>query len=324
MKLFLTSYLVRSHHPSNAINWLRKYLAGLSASLALFIAANTNAAITPSETEEPMRIVTAGGSITEIIFALGKGDKIVAADSTSLFPAEARQLPKIGYFRQIGAESVMSFQPTKLIGAQAMGPDATLAQIRDAGVDIHVLGENRSYQGLQSMVQEIGSILGRQQQAEALVADMDKRVNALTSVSRDAAKQNPVTALYVLSNADRGLTVAGQNTVPQALFEAARINNAASQIKNYKLMDNEAIVKNNPDFIILASHRFPEADAIKQICQHPAIRFTNAGRECRVLTMDSSMSLGLSTRFPEALAQLIAFSFEDIDLELIGSTAAVK
>lgn len=254
------------------------------------------------------RIVSAGGSITDIIFALGAGDSIVAADSTSMYPAEALEIPKIGYYRQLGLESVLSFAPTHLIGAKAMGPDAVVEQIQASGITTHILGEDRSLAGLKKLISEIGVILDKQHLAQTLIASIDSRVKQVESHAVYPSYKKPPVALFILSSHERGLTVAGKNTVPNALFDRAGIVNAAALITNYKQIENETIIQQNPDLIFIASHTFIDDSAKQGICNHPAIKFTKAGQNCHVLTMNSSMSMGLSTRFPDALEQIIAFA----------------
>lgn len=260
------------------------------------------------------RIVSAGGSITDIIFALGSGESIVAADSTSMYPAAAHRIPKIGYYRQLGLESVLSFAPTHLIGSQAMGPETVVAQIKSSGINTHILGENRSYAGLLSLITDLGVVLDKSDNAKALIASIQASVAKAEQMAVYPSLTTPPVAIFILSSHDRGLTVAGTNTVPNALFEKAGIVNAAAQIQNYKQMENEAIIKQNPDLIFLASHQFTDADAKRTVCQHPALKFTKAGKDCRILTMNSGMSLGLSTRFPQALEQIIAFAKGDPEL----------
>ena len=73
-------------------------------------------------TASRLRIVSVGGAITETLFALKAGDRIVGVDSTSTFPAQARQLPSVGYMRTLSAEGVLALAPTHLIANEDAGP----------------------------------------------------------------------------------------------------------------------------------------------------------------------------------------------------------
>lgn len=252
--------------------------------------------------EPAPRIVSAGGSVTEIIYSLGRGDWVVATDNTSMYPTAAATLPKLGYFRQLSTEGVLAQRPTRLIGAQATGPDAMLSQVADAGVKVTVLNEQRSIAGLMTMIDELGASLNAVEKANLLKAQVQ---DAISHEQSRAAKLHTsrLTALFVLADSDRGLTVAGTDTVPQALFDTLGMRNAAEHVQQYKIMDNESIVAAAPDIILVASHAM-HGQQISSMCRHPALAATPAGKACRLEAMESSVALGLSPRLPEALATL--------------------
>ncbi|MEM6555336.1 MAG: ABC transporter substrate-binding protein, partial [Pseudomonadota bacterium] len=68
------------------------------------------------------RIVSVGGDVTEIIYALGEGDRIAATDSTSVYPLKALATPKVGYVRNLSAEGVLSVEPDLILISGAAGP----------------------------------------------------------------------------------------------------------------------------------------------------------------------------------------------------------
>ena len=80
------------------------------------------------------RIVSVGGALTEIVYALEAQGELVGVDTTSLYPVVAQQLPQVGYARTLSAEGVLSLAPTQLIATEEAGPQAVLRQVRDAGV----------------------------------------------------------------------------------------------------------------------------------------------------------------------------------------------
>ena len=83
-----------------------------------------------------MRIVSIGGTITEILYALGSGSEIVAVDSTSRYPKDALTKPNIGYMRRLSAEPILSLDPTKVLAVEDSGPLVVLDQVREAGQEI--------------------------------------------------------------------------------------------------------------------------------------------------------------------------------------------
>ena len=84
-----------------------------------------SAVLTPAvQAEEgPKRIVTLGSDITEIVYTLGEGQRIVGRDSTSVYPPDVEKIADVGYFRQLGAEGVLSLKPDLIIVVIFTTPD---------------------------------------------------------------------------------------------------------------------------------------------------------------------------------------------------------
>ena len=83
---------------------------------------------------QPTRVIALGGDITEIIYRLGEQSRLAGRDATSNFPAEAQAIPAVGYFRQLGAEGVLSLKPDLILAAASAGPPEVLQQISSTGV----------------------------------------------------------------------------------------------------------------------------------------------------------------------------------------------
>jgi len=78
------------------------------------------------------RIISVGGALTEIAFMLEAESELVGVDTTSIYPAKAKDLPSVGYARQLSAEGVLSLAPTHLLATEEAGPPAVLKQIEAA------------------------------------------------------------------------------------------------------------------------------------------------------------------------------------------------
>src|SRR5262245_9834795 len=84
--------------------------------------------------EDPSRIASIGGSVTEIGYALGEEDRLVARDSTSLYPEAALKLPDVGYMRALSPEGVLSVNPTGLLVVEGSGPREAIDVLKKASV----------------------------------------------------------------------------------------------------------------------------------------------------------------------------------------------
>lgn len=89
-------------------------------------------------TATTQRIVSIGGDVTEIVFALGAGDEVIARDSTSLQPKVVKKLPDIGYMRQLNAEGILSLKPTLalVLTTELAQPALVLTQLAESGVKV--------------------------------------------------------------------------------------------------------------------------------------------------------------------------------------------
>lgn len=80
------------------------------------------------------RIISIGGDVTEIIYALNAEQDLVGRDSTSLIPEQVKKLPDIGYMRQLNTEGILALKPTKVITTSVAQPSIVLEQLKAAGV----------------------------------------------------------------------------------------------------------------------------------------------------------------------------------------------
>ena len=100
--------------------------------------------------ELPQRWVSAGGSLSEWVVALGGESKLVGVDTTSQHPQALKQLPSVGYQRQLAAEGVLALRPDILIGTEEMGPPPVLKQLEGAGVRVETLSAKPDLEALES------------------------------------------------------------------------------------------------------------------------------------------------------------------------------
>lgn len=246
----------------------------------------------------PERIVAAGGSVTEVLFALGLGDQLVAVDTSSLYPEAATRLPKIGYYRQLSPEGVLAQQPTVLVGHGQMGPAEVLAQIAAMGVEVVNVPHGYQTDSLYQLITTLAQRFNRQPQGASLIADIRQQLSQLNV--KPAA---PVAMAFLVSVGERGLMAAGSNTMPAALFDSAGITNAFGTLSGYQPVSVEALMAGAPKRLLVPSHAAAGQSAA-QLCQLPALRFWAQQQGCQLSIVDPLIFMGLSPRLPQAVAQL--------------------
>jgi iron complex transport system substrate-binding protein len=250
-----------------------------------------------AQAHHSQKLITAGGTITEIVFALDAGDRVIAVDQSSQYPQEVKQLPMVGYYRDLAAEGVLSFAPDKLLAIEGVGRSEVIKQIKSTGVEVTVYDKPTSPEGLVKLIQQLGEDLGKTAQAQQLIAQFNASLPS-------KATNSTAKAVFLLSASDRGLIAAGTETVPQLIFNYAGIDNVAAQHKGFKGINNEALALQQPDFLVAPYHVVMSAGGKDKFCQSPNLRLLKAAQECRLLVMDSLQSLGMTPRLAQAIATL--------------------
>jgi iron complex transport system substrate-binding protein len=250
----------------------------------------------------PLRVISAGGAFTEIVFRLDAQSLLVGTDTTSIYPAAAAALPKVGYLRQLSAEGVLSLKPTLLLTASEAGPPTVLQQLRAAGVQI-VQGDGRhSIEALRGNVRLLGDALQRAERGRALDAELQR---AWAATQAAITRRNPAPrALFVLSHAANQVQVAGTDTAADAMIRYAGGVNVMSAFSGYKPLAAEAVVAAAPDVIVTTKQGLDALGGMDALLARPGLALTPAGKARRVYGPDALAMLGFGPRLPQAVREL--------------------
>lgn len=246
------------------------------------------------------RLITAGGTITELVFALGAGEQVVAVDQSSSYPSRVKALPHVGYYRDLAAEGVLSKAPDRLLALEGAGREEVLEQIKSTGVKVTVYDKATDVASMERLIREVGTDLDRTSQAEALI---DRFNASLPEPSKNFSGKG----LFLLSAGSRGLIAAGTETVPELLFNYVGLENIAAGHQGFKTLGREFIVMQQPDYIVAPYHVVHGAGGKQAFCEQQSLQMLKAAKQCRLLVMDSLMSLGMTPRLSEAIGILDDF-----------------
>lgn len=253
---------------------------------------------------DPSRIAIAGGSITEILYFLGAESHILAVDRTSNFPAEAMQFPSVGYVRNLSTEGLLSLNPTLVLGEDDMGPPEVLAQIRRTGVEVVKIPEGHSAAGIEEKVRCIARVLDIEARAEREIRErLTPLRNALDSLANRRQLQKPRVAV-VLGLRDGTPLGAGADTSGHGLLGMAAASNVFADFEGWKPISMEAMVRADPEFIVIPQRGVDDAGGIDGILGHPAIRLTTAGKKRRLIALDGMSMLGFGPRTLDSALEL--------------------
>ena len=250
----------------------------------------------------PRRIVSIGGAVTETIYALGAQAELVGVDTTSLYPAPARELPSVGYARQLSAEGVLSLRPTLVVAGEEAGPPAVLRSLEAARVPLVVLDGQHRIEGVIERTTRLAALCGRETAGAALAQKLRddwqatrERVAQHIKASANAAPR----AIFILSHAGTQLRVAGRDTAADAMLGYAGATNVfADGFTGYKPLTPEAAVAAAPTVIVTTEQGLEAVGGIDGLLKSPGLSQTPAGRARRVVALDALLMLGFGPRLP--------------------------
>jgi len=250
----------------------------------------------------PERIISADGSLTEIVYALGEQRRLAGVDTTSGYPETARQLPQIGYKRNISAEGALSLSPDVLIATEDSGPDKVLNQITAAGVEMVRYSASPDLEAVKEKILGVAKRIEKPAEGEALWLQGEQAMKR--AEQRVSVIDKPVRVLFVLSNRSGSPLVGGANTHADTIIRLAGGVNAAAELEGYKPMPTEAVAAAQPDVILMMS-RGGNHKVDDSILDQPGFTMTPAAAERRIVMMDGMLMLGFGPRIGQAVEQLI-------------------
>lgn len=253
--------------------------------------------------EAPQRIVSIGGSITEIVYALGAEDRLVARDSTSVFPPEALELPDVGYMRALSAEGVLSVDPDLIVALEGSGPPETIEVLDKASVPMVLVADRHDSEGIIEKISIIGEVLGVEDRAKELAAEVEADLAAAEALSAGIEERKRV--LFVLSVTDGRIMGSGSGTAADGIIRMAGGVNAIEGFEGYKPLSQEALVAAAPDVILTMDRAGADhAASARELLAHPALAATPAGKTGSLVHMDAAYLLGFGPRTAGAVRDL--------------------
>ncbi|MBU3028910.1 ABC transporter substrate-binding protein [Paracoccus marinaquae] len=253
---------------------------------------------------EAGRVLSIGGAVTEIVYALGQQDRLVARDTTSSFPPEAEALPDVGYMRALSAEGVLSVAPDLILSEESAGPPETIAVLKEAGIPFETIPDGTGEGGLIAKIEAVAEALGVPEAAEAPVARLQAELDALAAL---AGKTETRRVMFILTLQGGRVMAAGQDNEADTIIRMAGAVNAVQGIEGYKPLTDEAVTAAAPD-VILMMHRgeaTADLDATNdELAAVPALATTPAVKNGAVIRMDGLYLLGLGPRTGRAALDL--------------------
>ncbi|ARA93235.1 hypothetical protein AWN76_008730 [Rhodothermaceae bacterium RA] len=250
--------------------------------------------------EDTRRLVTLGGAITEIVYALGLGDRVVAADASSLYPPDVLEKPRLGYYRQASAEGILAQRPTLVVAPEGLGPPAVIEQLRAAVVPVLLLEEAHTVEAAVHRIRTLARALGRDATGEQIVARMEAELAA----ARPQQGAVPPRVLFIYARGAGLVNVAGRATAADAVIRLAGGENVVTAYEGYRPLTAEAAVAAAPEVIVVPQRGLESLGGVDGLLRQPGLALTPAGRQRRVVAVDDALLLSFGPRLGEGVLRL--------------------
>ncbi len=249
---------------------------------------------TPVLAAPPSQVVTLGGTVTEIVYQLGLGEKLIGTDLSSLYPAAATELPRVGYYRSTPLEGLLSLKPDTILASEQAGPPQVLDRIAALGIPVKMIDDQASLNSLYKRIEQIAQVFEVPEAGQQLQHQIREQLAQIQPVDQN------IKALVLMSHSTQ-MQGAGANTAPDLLLSLAGMSNVLNQQNGYKAISNEAIAALAPDVIVLTGSAVLAASPP----EHPSLHLTPAARYDSIGTIDPLLMLGIGPRIGESLHLLI-------------------
>jgi len=195
---------------------------------------------------EPERVVSCAPNITELLFELGTGEKIVGRTDYCNYPVEAAGIPSVGSIDVPSIEAIVALKPDLVI-ASSIFTESSYDALTELGITVVVFHEEYDIDGVQEMIRSVGEIVNRKEYAEELTEDMNERIDIIAESVK--GKERP-TVYYAVSFGEYGDYTAGGDTFVHRLIEKAGGDNIAADVAGWSF-SVEKLIEADPDVILV-------------------------------------------------------------------------
>ncbi len=198
------------------------------------------------------KIISISPSLTEILFSVGAGDKLIGRDSNSMYPEAALEAVDLGgMWEGIPIEDLLAMEPDLILAGEIYSAEA-IAELRELGLTVFWQANPDSFEGLYENIKDIAYLTGTEEQAATLVESLIKRVEGLTEKLQNV--ENMPLVFYELDASDPAnpWTPGAGTFISYVIGQAKGLNLGDSLTGEWVQISSEALVAQNPDFVLLA------------------------------------------------------------------------
>ncbi|BCY05361.1 hemin ABC transporter substrate-binding protein [Actinoplanes sp. L3-i22] len=245
------------------------------------------------------------GSLGEIVFSLGLGDRVIGRDTSTTFPA-AKKLPLVTpQGHDLSAEAILKLNPTVLLADDSIGPPTVLDQVRKAGIPVVVVDDEQTLASVPEHIRAVAAALGVPEAGERLVTRVQSEIDAARESAPKTGKPLKIAFLYVRGTAGVYL-IGGKGAGSDAMIQAIGAVDAGTAIglAKFRPMTSEGLINAAPDVILVMTEGLRSVGGVDGLLKLAGVAQTPAGINRRIVDMDDGVLLNFGARTGQAVAAL--------------------
>jgi iron complex transport system substrate-binding protein len=252
----------------------------------------------------PQRIISIAPSNTEIVFALGLEDKLVAVTDYCDYPPEAKGKPSIGSYSTPNIEEIVAQYPD-LVLATSIHEKKIIPQIEEQGLTVLALSPSNLSE-VMAAITLIGQVTGQEAAAAGVVAGIEARVKAVTDKTDGLPAGQRPRVFYTVWHDP--LLTSGAGTIQDELIQKAGGTNIAAELNDYADISLETVLDVNPEIMIAGvSHGSGQSLNFDFISTEPRLDGTAARQNDRIYAIDGNLTSRPGPRLVDGLEQFAEF-----------------
>lgn len=250
-------------------------------------------------TKQPERIISLAPANTEILFALGLGEKVVGITNVCNYPSQTKEKEKIGDYDNPNLERIIELRPDLILASHG-NPTELINQLEK--LDYTVVGlKPNNIDHIISSIAMVGKITGNDKEAAKLTKEMEGRIEAVLAETSSLVENNRPRVLYVVWY--KPLWTAGSGTFIDELIQKAGGINIAGDIAGWPQMNLETVIEKNPQVIIIG-YSEDQPELIQAVRNESTLDQTDAFKNNQIHTIDTDIVSRTGPRIVDALEEM--------------------
>jgi len=249
------------------------------------------------------RLVSFAPGITEMVYVVGLGDKLVANTLYCNYPEAAKSLPKIGAYSGINYELLLALDVDAVI--LYSNQDQEINMLNNLGIDMIEVKQD-SMDNIVASISQLGSLFNKERETNMIIKDINDRLEAAKCSNYgadDTERQRVVFIIYRGAGMSDITVVADDNYFNDMINRAGGVNIFSDTSAAYPIIDKEAIIRSNPDIIIEVLQETEDKDL--RLNEWYELKDINAVKNGKIFLFDVSAALTTGPRFIDMLEQMV-------------------